>query len=330
MSSEVFLKLLALMAVVAVGWVAGRMRWLAVGVAGDAGEPSRPMANAALYLFIPALLFRSMAKVDVRALPWSTLVLFFGPALLMVVGTYAWSRRRARRQPLPLASAGVRAVSAGFGNSVQIGLPVAAALFGEAGLAVHVAIVSVHALLLITPVTALVEMDLSRERRAQGLSNGHLGRTVWRMVTATVIHPVVLPVLAGLCWNLLGLPVPWLLDQVLSTLALAVTPVCLLLIGLSLAEHGVGGVWRGALLLGALKMLLLPLLVWGAARLAGLDGLPLQVLVMAAALPTGSNALIFAQRYRTHEAEASATVVLCTFAFGLTAPMWLALLHWAG
>jgi predicted permease len=329
MSSEVFLKLLALMAVVALGWVAGRMRWLAVGVAGEAAEPSRPMANAALYLFIPALLFRSMAKVDVRALPWSTLALFFGPALLMVVATYGWSRVRAKRLQLPLASAGVRAVSAGFGNSVQIGLPVAAALFGEAGLAVHVAIVSVHALLLITPVTALVEMDLSRERRAQGLSNGHLGRTVWRMVTATVIHPVVLPVLAGLCWNLLGLPVPWLLDQVLSTLALAVTPVCLLLIGLSLAEHGVRDVWRGALGLGALKMLLLPVLVWGAARLAGLDGLPLQVLVMAAALPTGSNALIFAQRYRTHEAEASATVVLCTFVFGLTAPMWLALLHWA-
>jgi predicted permease len=59
----------------------------------------------------------------------------------------------------------------------------------------------------------------------------------------------------------------------------------------------------------------------------GLDGLALAVVVMAASLPVGSNALIFSQRYETLEAEATAAIVLSTFAFVLTAPLWLAVLN---
>jgi malonate transporter and related proteins len=50
------------------------------------------------------------------------------------------------------------------------------------------------------------------------------------------------------------------------------------------------------------------------------------VLVMLAALPVGSNALIFAQRYKTLQAEATAAIVFSTLAFVLTAPWWLAVL----
>ena len=48
---------------------------------------------------------------------------------------------------------------------------------------------------------------------------------------------------------------------------------------------------------------------------------------MMAALPVGSNALIFAQRYKTLQAETSTAIVVSTLAFVLTAPLWLALLH---
>ena len=58
----------------------------------------------------------------------------------------------------------------------------------------------------------------------------------------------------------------------------------------------------------------------------GLAGLPLQVVVMMAALPTGSNALIFAQRYRSLEPEVTTAIVVSTLGFGLSAPLWLALL----
>ena len=47
---------------------------------------------------------------------------------------------------------------------------------------------------------------------------------------------------------------------------------------------------------------------------------------MGAALPIGSNALIFSQRYETLEAEATTAIVFSTLGFLMTAPLWLMLL----
>ena len=45
--------------------------------------------------------------------------------------------------------------------------------------------------------------------------------------------------------------------------------------------------------------------------------------VLCAALPVGSNPLLFAQRYEVLEAETTAAVVASTLAFVATAPAWL-------
>ena len=121
------------------------------------------------------------------------------------------------------------------------------------------------------------------------------------------------------------------LVESLLTLAAAVVPVCLVLIGVTLAAYGVRGRWRGALWLSFVKLLLVPGVVLVAARWGfGLSGLPLAVVVMMAALPTGSNALIFSQRYESLQAEATATIVLSTAAFAATASLWLGVLSWLG
>jgi malonate transporter len=318
-TTAIFFKLFAIFAVVALGWVVGRLRWL------GENDPARVLSNAAFYIFVPALLFRTTARIDLDAMPWSTVIAFFVPVLAMLVGVYVWQRVFAKGGPA--AAPSVRAISATFGNTLQVGVPMAAALFGEAGLAIHVAIVSLHAMTLLTVLTALVELDIARERRALGHSNAHLAKTLRKTVRNTIIHPVVLPVLAGLLWNLSGLTLPPVADEVLQNLAQAVVPLCLVLIGMSLAYYGIGGAARGAVMLSVLKLLVLPALVlvvahWG----FGLAGLPLAVVVMMAALPVGSNALIFSQRYETLEAEATTVIVFSTVAFVATAPLWLAAL----
>lgn len=318
MSPPVLLKLFVIFLIVALGYLAGRLRWL-----GD-NDPARVLGNAAFYIFVPALLFRTTSRLDLAGMPWGTLLAFFVPVLALLLGVYAWQRPRVRAGTLPTAAPSVRAISASFGNTVQVGIPLATALFGEAGLSIHVAIVSLHALTLLTVLTALVELDLAHERVRLGHSSAHLGRTLARTVRNTIIHPVTLPVLAGLVWNLSGLAMPAVLDEVLVQLGLPVVPLCLVLIGMSLAYYGLQGAVRGAVVISVLKLLVLPALVlvvghWG----FGLSGLPLAVVVMAAALPIGSNALIFAQRYTALEAEATAAIVLSTCGYVLTAPLWL-------
>lgn len=330
MSTDLLVKLGAIVAVVLLGFVVGRARWLSP--AGGDGDPARTLSYAAFYIFMPALLFRTTARIDLATLPWRTLAAFFLPATLLLVGVYLHQmRRRARAAHAaePPAAPSVRALSTVFGNSVQVGVPLSAALFGEAGLALHITLVSLHALTLLTVQTVLVERDLARE--AAGRASARLADTLWVTARATLIHPAVLPVLAGLAWSVAGWPLPAAVDEVLVTLGQAVVPLCLVLIGISLAYYGIGGALRGAFAIGVVKLLVLPALVlavghWG----FGLEGLPLAVIVVAGTLPTGSNALLFAQRYATLQAETTTAIVVSTVAFVFTLPLWLLLLAHLG
>ena len=94
-----------------------------------------------------------------------------------------------------------------FGNTVQLGIPVVIALLGDTGLAVHVAIISMHALTLLTIATVLVEADLARAADPDH-ERPSLAATALTTARRAVVHPVVLPALLGLAWNLAGLPLP--------------------------------------------------------------------------------------------------------------------------
>lgn len=323
MTWAVAFKLLAILVAVAIGFVVGRARWLGGGVAGSDSDPARVLANAAFYIFVPALLFRTTARLDTTTLPWAFLFAFFVPVLAVVALIYLFERWRLEPGQA-VTGPSVKAITAGFGNTLQVGVPVAAGVFGERGLAIHIAVVSLHSLTILTLLTALVELDVAR-----GSPSRTFRATLVQTVRNTIIHPVVLPVLAGLAWNATGWPIPAVLDEVLQNLGTAVVPLCLTLIGMSLAYYGWPKSWRGLTGLVSAKLLLIPAVVLAIAHGAlGLNGLPLAVIVMLAALPTGSNALIFAQRYRTMEAEVTAATVLSTVLYVATAPLWLALLAW--
>ena len=218
----------------------------------------------------------------------------------------------------------------GFILALVIGIPMAAALFGEPGLAIHITMVGLHGVILLTLPTALAELALAHaQARIHGASP--LSSVMWMTVRNTLLHPVVLPIVAGLVWNLTGFGLHGVIDEALKLLGSAVVPVCLVLIGISLHAHGLGGrfadVLRAVLPVCTVKLVLLPALVLAVAHWGfGLAGVPLAVVVMMAALPVGSNALIFAQRYRLLEGEAAASIVVSTLAFVLTASLWLAVL----
>ena len=312
------------------------MRWLGEPAGGM--DPARLLGNAAFYIFVPALLFRATARIDAATLPWSALLGFFGPAVVFVLVVYGV--RRLRQPPLPpgtdleaserlAAQPAARAFAATFGNSAQVGVPLVAALHGEAGLSILVALISLHALVLLTLCTMLVELDLARARSLHE-ATASLWRTLKSTVHKAVVHPVTLPVLLGGLWNATGLALPGPIDETLTLLGSAVAPLCLVLIGITLAYTDtriVRRAARAALGTALLKLLALPALVlvvahWG----LGLGGLALQVVVLMAALPTGSNALIFAQRYRVLEAEATTAIVLSTVGYVATVSLWISVL----
>lgn len=315
MPPGLFLRLLAIFAVIAVGWAAGRTRMLGPHAAATFGA-------AAFGLFTPALLFRTTAHVALSRLPWATIVGYYAPTLAIMLLVYAWQRSR---RPASPAVPGVRALAVSFSNTVQLGIPVATALFGAVGLAIHITLASLQSLVLLTTGTVLVELDLARGSADGGSRPARLAALTARRA---LVHPVVLPVVLGLAYNLTGLPVPGPVDDVLATLGQAVVPVSLVTIGLTLAHYGVAGHVARAVALSFGKLVVQPAAVfaltyWG----LGLRGLPLHVAVVCPALPMGANVLLFAQRYDVLQAEATAATVASTVSFVLTGTFWLLLLQ---
>jgi malonate transporter len=312
-TTVILLRLAAIVVVIAVGWVVGRSGILGPGAANTLGR-------ATFNVFTPALLFRTMAGVSVATLPWPMLAVYFGPTVLLLLGTYVAARRR---RPVEPVGPSVRGLSVTFSNTVQLGIPVITALFGTAGLTVHIAIISLQSLVLLTTATVLAENDLGAGRSWRS----RVAQTVRR----SIVHPVALPILLGLGFNATGLALPGVVDDVLATLGAAVIPLSLVTIGLSLQLYGVRGSVRPALALSFAKLVLHPTLVFATSWLFGLHGLPLLVAVLCAALPTGANVLLFASRYATESsepmlAETTAATVLSTLAFVVTATGWLILL----
>jgi len=88
----------------------------------------------------------------------------------------------------------------------------------------------------------------------------------------------------------------------------------------------VGQHWRGALALAGVKNLVHPLLVWALCLLMGVDGLPMTVMVVTAALPIGANVFLFSQRYQVAQELVTASVAMSSMLAMVTLTATLAIM----
>ena len=286
---------------VAVGWGLGRWLLTADGLRG--------LTQVAFYSMFPALLFRSMAKVRFEALELDIVVVFFGTGLLLYFLLLPLGRALGLRQ----GDRTVFALSGTFSNGVGIGIPFITYAFGEAGLVPLLMIISVNSLVMLTLSSFLLEIG-----SGSGSGGGRLLAKLGGAALMMMKHPVIPSIFAGLAWAELtawmpGLAIPVVIDRVLQALALAAPPCGLIMAGASLAHVGIKEHWQPAAVATAMKLAVMPLLVWLAGRyLFTLDPLWLTVATLNAAMPAGANVYLVAQLYRTGVGLATNAVVIST------------------
>lgn len=299
------------------GVVAGKLGWVKQAAV-------KGLTDLVFLLLTPALMFRTMAQVRVEQLDFTPVAAYFcaiGVLFVGIVGLQGFGRR-----------AVVLALAGTYSNAVMIGTALVSLVFGPQGLVTLLTLISVHALVMLTFTTLVLEIAVQRDQgAAQGSAQtwahwSGLGLTVGRAVKSTVLHPVPLPILLGLAFAQTGLSLPEVIDKPLALLAQAFAPLALLLVGVTLAFTQVGSHWRGALVLTGVKNLLHPLLVWLLCGLLGVQGLPATVMVLTAALPIGANVFLFAQRYGVAQDLVTASVAVSTASALLTLTAVLLLL----
>jgi len=300
----VFSALVPVVLLVLLGYVAARLRWVRA-------EAGKDLSQLVFVVLTPALMFRTMSKVQVQQIDFRPLAAYFMAVVLMFVMTLLWQGLNRR--------AAVLALAASFSNTVMIGIALIGLAYGEAGLVILLTLVSLHALVLLTGATVLLELAVARETaHAQPRA---MWRTVLGAVRNTIIHPVPLPIIAGLVFAQTGWNLPEVVDRPLQWLGQAFGPLALLLVGVTLANTSVGPHLRAALGLTLAKNLVMPALVTVLSFALGLSGLHLVVMVVAAALPIGANVFLFSQRYAVAEELVTACIVVSSGAALLTLPL---------
>ncbi|MEI7762276.1 MAG: AEC family transporter [Comamonadaceae bacterium] len=313
MTNPVITSLLPVVLLIAMGYISGRAGWIR-------SEASKDLSNLVFMVLTPALLFRTMSTVHVEQLNFKPVAMYFVAAALLFAAMLLWQGATRR--------AAVLALAATFSNTVMIGVPLVSLAYGEAGLVMLFTLISVHALVLLTLATVVLELAVAREQAASDTgAPRHMALTVLAAMRNGIVHPVPLPIMVGLAFAQTGLVIPALLDKPLLLLSNAFGPIALVLVGVTLTQVRVGEHLLAALRLALIKNLAFPALVALLSWSFGLSGLALSVMIVAASMPIGANVFLFSQRYEVAQELVTASVAVSTVLALLTVSLVMA---WLG
>ncbi len=296
MSNAVVGIVVPIFGVIIVGYTAGRFRLL----------DRNAIRGLSLYVFnlaIPILLFRVLATTELpEALPWRYLVGYYACAL-----TFFWVSLRLARFLFGYGrgEAGVFAFGCSYGSFIPLGIPLVLATFGQQAAVPLFILVATQALVMFPMMTAVQESVDAADK--SGLSR------LWAMLKGIAANQYLAGIALGVLVNLMGIPLPLPVLDVLQFISQSAAPCALFALGAALSQYRIAGAISASITISILKTLVFPAVVWLVTdRLLDLDPLWQAVLVLLAALPVGINTYLFAEQYRTAVPLAAASTVLST------------------
>ncbi|ASP34967.1 AEC family transporter [Labrenzia sp. VG12] len=276
---------------------------------------------------IPILIFRTLIGADLSSgLPlalWATY--FLGVGIAFALGSVIIRKGFARD-----ARAGaIGGISATFANTIMVGLPLIAAVYGDDGLVPLLLIISIHLAIMTVGMAIIME-------RAAAIDSGSETPPVTQMALGalrTVLrNPLVITIAIAFLWRMTGLDLPDIGTMVLDRIAATALPLALLSLGMSLVQYGMRGNVVPGLLLSLIKIVIMPatVFVFGA-FVFQLPPLWTAVATLTASCPTGVNAYIFANRYGTGHAMSANAITVTTLIAIVTTSLWIWFLdQWFG
>ncbi|RAI03857.1 hypothetical protein DLJ53_05140 [Acuticoccus sediminis] len=283
-------------------------------------ETADHLSNFVFTLGVPLLLIRAIGTMQLPDVsPWPFWGVYFSSVLINIGLGMLVTERIFKRD----ARAGViGGMSASFSNLVMVGVPLVSRAYGDEGLVTAFLLISVHMPFMMTVSALLIEVAEYRDGSAAGRLD--FFGAIKRVVRQLLRNPLIIGILIGTAVRLTGLPIVGVPRALVDGLANTAIPLALVSLGMSLPRYGLRGHVMPAIVLSALKLLVIPSVVYVLAfHVAGMPPLPAAVLVLAAACPTGVNAYLIAVRFQTGLALSANTITLTTAASIISFTLWL-------
>lgn len=298
-----FLTIFPIFAVILLGWSSIRLK-----LVGE--QTGNGVSDFVFVVALPLMLFRTIATADLPASPpwiyW--LSYYLGLAVVWIVMAHL-ARRLFGRGP---QEAGIIGFTVGQSNIVLIGIPLILRVYGEAGSVPLFLLVAVNLPITLTVATLLIESADAGGSKVRTIL-GKLGT-----------NPILIGILAGFLYRQTGLPIPVAVAATLKFIGDAAAPCALFAMGTALSRYGLGGDLRLLALVVALKLLVLPLIVFGlATKVFALPPIWAAVATVLAASPCGVNAYLLAERYRLGTGLASGAIAVSTVLSVATTTFWV-------
>jgi len=270
------------------------------------------LSDFVFVICLPALIFKTVAAAVVpQAQPWGYWISYFaGLAIVWTIATLA-ARRWFRCGQVESVVAGF---ASGQSNTVFVGIPLILKAYGDAANVPLFLLIAIHLPVTMTAAAILME-------RGSGVP-------MLSLVRRLLLNPIVQGLLAGALWRWLGLPFGGAFKAVADDLAGAAVTCALFALGLSLYRYNLIGGLKLASLITGLKIVAHPSLVWlFAFKVFDMPAVWSGVAVLFAAMPTGVNSYLLAERNQAGVAAVSSAIALSTCLSLFTSAFWLWALH---
>src|SRR5215475_6382238 len=297
---------LPVFAIIVTGWLAGWLGYIPRSLADG-------LVHFAYNVAMPALLFITIAQEPARnLLEWRFLIAFGGGsilcfALVFLAVRIAWG--------CTLASSTIQGMAAAMTNTGFVALPILHSIYGQPAV-LPAAIATVFVAAVMFPASVILLESAQSGRR------GSPARPVLLLRQIT-LNPMVLSTLVGIAWAIAGWPIPVPIAAYLNIFAAALTPCALFAIGLGLSVEGIASNLTESLMLAAVKLVIMPLIVYGLCVASGLNPLYTIAAVICAAVPTAKTVYILAGEYKVEEPLVAATISITTLLSVPTLLGWL-------
>ncbi|MEO0544665.1 MAG: AEC family transporter [Pseudomonadota bacterium] len=308
---SIFLTITPVFILIIVGYAAVKSNFVTASL-GDA-------LNAyAVKIAVPILLFRAMAELEFnQAISGPLLLSFYTGAFACFVLGIIGARTLFKRRPGESVSIGFGAT---FSNSVLLGIAIVERSHGANALLPTYGIIAFHASSIY--IVGMVTMELMRR------DGRPLGETLVSAGKSIITNPLMIGILAGVAFNLSGLPLIDPFETATSMIAASAIPAALVGIGASMTQYKMASGIRESTFIAFLSLLVHPMIVFLLAYFV-FDLEPIMTLaaVTIAAMPPGVNIYIFAAMYKRAEDVAASAFLLSTIVSVVTITLWLWLLQ---
>lgn len=257
------------------------------------------VTRLAMTLAVPCLIFTALMKTEANLGDLAKLTLA-GTAAYIVVGAIGWALLKATGLNLRTYLAPII-----FGNTGNLGIPLALFAFGQPGLEAAVVMLAVSAILSFTWGIWIVAGE------------GAFGKMIK--------EPMIWATLLGALFLVMDWETPQFLTNTLDLIGQMAIPMMLITLGVAVARLTPGRVVT-AIWLSVVKLLICAAIGWGIGLAFGLTGTLFGVLVLQMAMPVAVTAYLLAEKYEADSNAVAGYVVVSTLVSVIGLPILLTLL----